>query len=395
MPTDDLDHIPLRSKDDFIVFGAPQILEDEINEVVASMRAAWLGTGPKVARFENEFAAYIDAPHALAVNSCTAALHLAILAAGIGPGDEVITTALTFCATANAIIHAGATPVVADIDPISMNIDPASVSDRITPKTKAVIPVHFAGRPCDMDQLTALASAHGLILIEDCAHAVETTYHDVHAGRFGDIGCFSFYATKNLTTGEGGMLITNSDVIAEDVKMRALHGMTRDAWRRYSDDGYKHYQVVLPGFKYNMMDLQAAIGLHQLARLEANWNRRRDVWEKYQSALSDTALKLPANPAPKTKHAFHLYTVLVDPGETGLTRDQFLQKMTAEGVGVGVHYLSLTDHPFYQRAFGWNSTLVPEATRVGQQTVSLPLSARLTDRDVSDVIEAVHRVLAR
>ena len=386
---------PVRNREDFLVFGAPQIDEAEIDEVVSSMRAAWLGTGPKVALFEERFRAYKGAPHAVAVNSCTAALHLSLLAAGVGPGDEVIVPALTFAATVNAIIHTGATPVIADVDPITMNVDPTDVAGRITGRTRAILPVHFAGRPCDMDELVPLAERRGLTLIEDCAHAVETEYHGRKAGTFGAFGCFSFYATKNLTTGEGGMIITRSEADASRVKVLALHGMSKDAWKRFSDEGYRHYQIVEAGFKYNMMDLQAAIGLHQLDRLEANWLRRERAWGLYQDAFADLALVRPSEPQADTRHAYHLYTVLVDEPEAGITRDAVLEGMTEQGIGVGVHYLSIPEHPFYQERFGWVPEAYPNAMRIGRQTVSLPLSARMTEGDLADVIEAVHRVLGR
>ncbi|HBG30125.1 MAG TPA: UDP-4-amino-4,6-dideoxy-N-acetyl-beta-L-altrosamine transaminase, partial [Gammaproteobacteria bacterium] len=241
----------------FLTFGAPLIGEAEIDEVVDSLRSGWLGTGPKVARFERDFAAYKGVEQAVAVNSCTAALHLSLLAAGLAPGDEVITTPLTFCATVNAILHAGATPVLADVDPVTFNLDPAAVAARITPRTRAVLPVHFAGRPCDMGALMALAEHHDLRVIEDCAHAIESRYDGRPVGTIGDFGCFSFYVTKNVVTGEGGMILTRRTEDAARLKTLALHGMSHDAWRRFSDSGYRHYQVVECGFKYNMMDLQA------------------------------------------------------------------------------------------------------------------------------------------
>jgi dTDP-4-amino-4,6-dideoxygalactose transaminase len=383
----------VRSGKPFLVFGAPQIEDAEIDEVVSSMRAAWLGTGPKVARFEEAFKGYRRADHAVAVNSCTAALHLSLLAAGIGPGDEVITTALTFCATANVILHVGATPVLADVEPGTMNIDPLDVARRITPRTRAIIPVHFAGRAFNVGAIVDLAERHGIAVIEDCAHAIETEWHGRAAGTFGRFGCFSFYATKNLATGEGGMVLTRDGADADAVKIMALHGMSRDAWRRYSDSGFKHYQVVAAGFKYNMMDLQAAIGLHQLDRIERNWMRRREIWQRYQHELVDLPLALPSPVETDTRHAFHLYTVLVDERAAGMTRDDVLDALTAHGIGVGVHYLSLPEHPFYQESLGWAADAWPVARDVGRRTISIPLSARITDDDVNDVIEALHRVL--
>lgn len=384
---------PVRPKERFLVFGAPPIEETEIGEVVASLRSGWLGTGPKVAQFESDFAQYRRVPHAVAVNSCTAALHLSLLAAGLGPGDEVITTPLTFCATANAIIHTGATPVLADVDPRTMNIDPKQVEAKLTPRTRAILPVHFAGRPCDMDALLSIAQSRELKVIEDCAHAIETEYHSRPAGTFGDYGCFSFYVTKNIVTGEGGMVLAREEAAAARIKVLALHGMTKDAWKRFSDTGYKHYEVVDAGFKYNMMDLQAAIGIHQLQRIEPYWLRRREIWRQYNAALSDLPLTLPADPQPQTRHAFHLYTILVDEERAGLSRDQFLDAMTAHNIGIGVHYRSLPEHPFYQNAFGWRPEMFPHAARIGRQTVSLPLSPKLSDEDVQDVIEAVRRIV--
>jgi len=383
----------IRSRERFLVFGAPAIEEDEIQEVVASMRSGWLGTGPKVARFEDDFRVYKGAAHALAVNSCTAALHLSMLAAGLGAGDEVIVPALTFCATVNAVIHAGATPVLVDVDPVTMNMDPEQLRAMITPKTKAILPVHFAGRPCEMDVLCEIAAQHDLKLIEDCAHAIETEYKGRKAGTFGEFGCFSFYVTKNVITGEGGMILAQGEEDAARIKMLALHGMTKDAWGRYADAGYKHYQVVECGFKYNMMDLQAAIGIHQLKRVERYWQRRQEIWNRYNEAFADLPILLPAEPEAETRHAYHLYTILVDEERTGLSRDAFLEAMTAQNIGVGVHYLSIAEHPFYRESFGWNPEDYPHGMRIGRQTVSMPLSANLSDDDLADVIEVVAKII--
>lgn len=384
---------PVRSKDRFLVFGAPAIEQPEIDEVVASLRSGWLGTGPKVARFEEAFRAYKGAEFATAVNSCTAALHLSMVAADLAPGDEVITTPMTFCATVNAIMHAGLTPVLADVDAATMNLDPAAVERAITPRTRAIIPVHFAGRPCDMDALGRIAARHKLLLIEDCAHAIETEYRGRKAGTFGDIGCFSFYVTKNIVTGEGGLVLARTRELADRIRMLALHGMSKDAWKRFSDEGYRHYQVVECGFKYNMMDIQAGIGIHQLARVEPYWRRRGEIWQRYLEAFADLPLGLPAPPEPDTRHALHLFTVRIDATRCGIERDAFLGAMTAHNIGVGVHYLSVPEHPLYQRRFGWRPEDYPNAMRIGRQTVSLPLSAKLTDADVGDVIRAVRQVL--
>ena len=384
---------PVRSKDNFLVFGAPAIEDDEIEEVIRSMKSGWLGTGPKVARFEEDFKTYKGAEFAVAVNSCTAALHLSIISAGLGKGDEVITTPLTFCATINAIIHAGATPVLADVDPVTMNIDPVQVEEKITSRTRAILPVHFAGRSCNMDALCDIAERHNLKIIEDCAHAIETEYKGRKAGTFGNFGCFSFYVTKNVVTVEGGMVIAKEEEGAAQIKMLALHGMSRDAWKRFSDEGYKHYYVVECGFKYNMMDLQAAIGIHQLERVERNWQKRGDIWKRYNEAFADLSVELPAPVEPDTRHAYHLYTILIDEEKTGISRDGFLNAMTANNIGVGVHYLSIPEHPYYQKTFGWKPEDYPHAMRIGRQTLSLPLSAKLTDEDVGDVVEAVRVVV--
>ena len=382
-------------RDQFLVFGSPALGDAEIDEVVASMKSGWLGTGPKVARFEKDFSAYkgVSESLAAAVNSCTAALHVSLIAAGLEPGDEVITTAMTFCATVNAIIHSGATPVLADIDPLTINIDPKEIERKITPRTKAIVPVHFAGRPCEMDETTAIAARHGLKIIEDCAHAIETEYHGHKAGTFGDFGCFSFYVTKNVVTGEGGMVLAREVDDIQRIKRLALHGMSQDAWRRFSDSGFKHYRVVECGFKYNMMDLQAAIGIHQLARVEQNWLRRKAVWERYQQAFSAMPVGRPADPAPDTRHGYHLYTLMIDEQHCGVSRDEFLDAMTAQRIGVGVHYVAIPEHPFYQQTFGWRAEDYPVALRAGRQTVSLPISAKLGEKDVEDVILAVRNTL--
>ena len=285
--------MPVRKKDNFLIFGSPRLEEGDIAAVEMVMRSAWLGTGPLVAQFERDFAAYRETRHAVALNSCTAALHLSLLAAGIGPGDEVITTPLTFCATVNAIIHAGATPVLADIDPLTLNLDPVQVKAKLSPRTRAIVPVHFAGRACMMDELMEIARSHELKVIEDCAHAIETQYKGRNVGTIGDFGCFSFYVTKNIVTGEGGMVLARREEDAARIKVLGLHGMSKDAWKRFGDDGYKQYQVVAAGFKYNMMDLQAAIGLRQLERVESYWQRRAEIWARYMDELADLPRAMP------------------------------------------------------------------------------------------------------
>lgn len=379
----------------FLIFGSPLIEQAEIDEVVACMQSAWLGTGPRVAQFERDFAAYqaLAPLQVAAVNSCTAALHVSMVAAQLEPDAEVITTPMTFCASVNAIIHAGLTPVLADVDPLTLNIDPEAIEAAITPRTRAILPVHFAGRPCEMDAIMAIARRHNLAVIEDCAHAIETTYHGRKAGTFGDFGCFSFYATKNVVTGEGGMIVGRDEMNIARAKVLALHGMSKDAWHRFGDQGYKHYQVVEAGFKYNMMDLQAGIGIHQLARVGQTWARREAIWNRYMQAFSDLPIGLPAAPEPDTKHAYHLFTIMIDETLCGISRDAFLDAMNSRKIGTGVHYLSVPEHPYYQKRYGWKPEQWPSAMHIGRQTVSLPLSPKLSDGDVARVIQAVRQVI--
>jgi dTDP-4-amino-4,6-dideoxygalactose transaminase len=379
----------------YLVFGQPLIEPPEIDEVLASLRSSWLGTGPKVAEFERRVAAYKGIPHALALNSCTAGLHLACLVLGLGPGDEVITTPLTFCASVNAIVHAGATPVLADVDPVTMNLDPAEVRRKITKRTKALLPVHFAGRPCAMAELMAIAAEHRLKVIEDCAHAIETEYRGQRAGTIGDLGVLSFYSTKNIVTGEGGMVLTRDPELARRIKVMGLHGMSADAWKRFSDDGYKHYDVEEIGFKYNMMDLQAAIGMHQIGRVEAWWQRRWQIWQRYLRELGDLPLGLPASWPADERHALHLFVLQVDRARCGRSRDELLMDLHRQNIGSGVHYRSIPSLSVYQQRFGWRREDTPVATALGDRALSLPLSPKLTDDDVGDVIAAVQNALRR
>jgi dTDP-4-amino-4,6-dideoxygalactose transaminase len=382
-------------RSDFLVFGQPKIDEEEIQEVVDCMRSGWLGTGPKVKDFQDTFASYKGANYAIGLNSCTAALHLSLLAAGVGPGDEVITTALTFCATVNAIIHTGATPVLVDVEESSMNIDANLIEEKITTRTKVILPVHFSGRLCDMEQICQIAEKYNLKVVEDCAHAIETEYKGKKAGTFGDFGCFSFYVTKNIITGEGGMVITDDPSAAERIKILGLHGMSNDAWKRFSDDGYKHYEVAECGFKYNMTDMQAAIGIHQLKKIDAMWQRREEIWALYSRSFKDLPVGLPAEFDADMKHGYHLYTLMIDELACKVHRDTFLKKMAANNIGVGVHYLSIPEHKYYKEQYNWNVDDYPAAKKIGRQTVSLPISAKLTSEDCDDVITAVKQIINR
>lgn len=381
-------------RDDYLVFGSPEIREEEIEEVVATLRSAWIGTGPRVARFEREFGEYAGAAHAVALNSCTAGLHLAMMGLRLGPEDEVIVPAMTFAATANAVVHAGGRPVLADVDRDTMCLTPETIEAKLTPRTRAIVPVHFAGRPCEIEAIVALARGAGLAVVEDCAHAIETLVGGRHAGTFGDFGVFSFYVTKNVVTGEGGMVVTADEGAAAHIKRLALHGLSADAWRRFSDEGYKHYEVVEPGFKYNMMDLQAALGLHQLARAEANLARRQEIWRRYDEALADLPLRTPAAEEPGTRHGRHLYTVMLDLERLGPTRDEVLLELHRQNIGTGVHYRALHLHPYYRETNGHERGDFPNAEWISDRTVSLPLSPKLTDDDVEDVIDAMGRALS-
>jgi dTDP-4-amino-4,6-dideoxygalactose transaminase len=312
-----------------------------------------------------------------------------LVAAGIGPGDEVITTPMTFCATVNSIVHAGGTPVLADVNRQTYNIDPEAIEAKITPQTKAIIPVHFAGRSCEMDAIMEIAQRHNLIVIEDCAHAIETEYKGQPAGTFGDYGCFSFYVTKNIVTGEGGMILAKDEEAAQRLKTLGLHGMSKDAWKRFGDSGYKHYQVVQCGFKYNMMDIQAALGIHQLNQVEEFWIRREQIWKFYNESFASLPVEIPAAIEVETRHAYHLYTLMIDESQAGISRDDFLNRMAKQNIGVGVHYVSLPEYEYYQQRFGWHPDDYPNARDIGRQTASIPISAKLSDQDLEDVAAAV------
>ena len=383
-------------KNNYIVFGKPLIGKNEIKEVNKCLRSGWLGTGPRVDEFENSFRKYKKVKFAAAVNSCTAALHLSLKSLKLNKTDEVITTALTFCSTVNAIIHSGAKPVLADVNPLTQNISPEEIEKKITKKTKAVVVVHFAGRPCEMGQILRIVKKYNLYLIEDCAHAIESQFRGKPCGTFGEFGCFSFYSTKNLVTGEGGMIISNNLKYISQIKILALHGMSKDAWKRFSDKGFKHYDVVSSGFKYNMMDLQAAIGVHQLKSVENNLDKRNKIWNIYNNEFKDLNVETP-HPDPREKgtiHAKHLYTLQINKKKSGLTRDSFIQKLHKKGIGTGVHYRSIPEFSFYKKNYNWSSYNYPNAKKIGQETVSLPLSPKLTLNDVERIVREVRNILS-
>ena len=377
----------------FLVYGAPLIGEAEIAEVVDTLRSGWLGTGPKTQRFEAAMAEYLGIPHAIALNSCTAGLHLALDVLDIGPGDEVITTPMTFVATANVIVHRGAKPVFADVDPVTGNLDPAAVAAAITSRTRAILVVHYTGRAVEMAPICELARAKGLAVIEDCAHAIETLYHGAHAGTFGDVAAYSFYATKNLVTGEGGLVTTQRADLAEKLRCRSLHGLNRNAWQRYSAAGSAGgtYEAIYPGYKYNMMDIQASLGIHQLARLESSWRRRRTLWARYDAAFADLdVLRTPAPTAAGCRDAYHLYTVRLTLPALSVDRDGFADALRERRIGTGVHFWPVHLHRWYRETFQFQAGAFPHAEAIGSTTLSLPLSPAMSDADQERVITAVH-----
>ncbi len=383
-------------RDTFLVFGSPLIAEAEIQEVVDTLRSGWLGTGPKVRRFEGDFARYVGCKHAIALSSCTAGLHLALDVLGIGEGDEVITSPMTFAATANVIVHCRARPVFVDVERETQNIDPNRLEAALTPRTKAIIPVHMAGRPCNMDAIMEIARRHRLSVIEDAAHAAEAIWRGRRIGTIGDFTAFSFYVTKNVCTGEGGMLTTANDDWAEVVRIKSLHGISKDAWKRYSTEGFQPYEALYAGYKYNMTDIQAALGIHQLARVEENLKVRERHWQMYDETFADMpGIITPSKDlSPDSRHARHLYTILLQTDRLRITRNQFIEALKAENIGTGIHFTALHLHKFYRDTFGYSPGDFPNAEWIGERTISLPLSPKLNQEDITDVIRAVERVTA-
>jgi len=379
---------------EFLPFAAPLLGNEEIDEVVHCLRSGWLTTGLKVKQFEREFAEFIGAKHALAVNSCTAALHLALEAAGVGPGDEVITTPMTFTATAAVIEHLGARPVFADCAAETLNIDPAQIERRLSPRTRAILPVHFAGQACDMDAINDIARRHGVPVIEDAAHAIPTRYRGRMVGTLSDVTCFSFYATKNVTTGEGGMVVTDRDDIAERMRLMHLHGMSKDAWKRYTQNGSWSYEILAPGFKYNLTDIAAAIGIHQLRKCHAFHRRRLTIADQYDAAFAD----LPGISIPRVEdregHGWHLYVIQVDPERLGIGRDAFIERLIARNIGVSVHFIPLHVHPYYRERYALRPDDFPNAWSAYERILSLPIYAKMSDDDVRHVIDAVRDIAA-
>ncbi len=385
-----------RIRRDFLPFGTPTLGPAERDAVVKVLESGWIGQGPLCERFENELAEYVGAKHGVFVNSATAGLHLSLVASGIGPGDEVITTPMTFVATVNVIEHCGATPVLADIDATTLNLSPEHVAKAVTPRTKAVIGVHFGGRAFDLDGVRA-AVGDGVAVIEDAAHAIGGRMPlGGMIGSSGNLVVFSFYANKNITTAEGGMIVTNDAKVAERLKMLRLHGLPTDAWNRFASKQLTPSLAVLPGFKYNSTDLNAALGLAQLDRIEDFLARREAIARAYDAGLSDVeGIELLSRPnVHGARHALHLYIVKVKRSRNGLTRDDFVAMLRQRNVGAGVHYAAVHLHPYYRDAYGWHPEQFPSALAVSHEVLSLPGQPSMSDDDVHYVIDTVRDIAA-
>ncbi len=380
-------------RESFLPFHQPSIDSEDEAAVLETLRSGWLTTGPKAKRFEQVLAAYTGARHCVAVNSCTAALHLALEAAGVGADDEVITSPITFASTANVIVHRGASPVFVDVQPDTLNIDPAGIEAAITGRTKAIVPVDFGGHPCDLDPILEIARPRGLTVIEDAAHAIGAEYRGRRVGGIADLTAFSFYATKNITSGEGGALTTDNADWAERAGIMALHGISRDAWKRYSAEGYQHWDTIAPGYKYNMPDIAAALALSQFQKLDAFRARRAGLKRRMDARLGALPeITLPGERADVV-HAHHLYPIVVRTEELGADRDTIMRAIQKENIGIGIHFRAVHLHPFYASTFGFRRGLLPHAEYYSDRTISLPLYPRMTDQDADDVVAAVEKVI--
>ena len=390
--------------DDFLPFALPVIEEEEIKEVLDVLKSAWITTGPKVKLFEREFAEYIGCKHAIAVNSCTAALHLALEAIGIGEGDEIITSPLTFAATSEVIRYFKARPIFVDIDSKTMNLDVELLEHAVQKRCesgdgkrlKAIIPVHYAGYPCDMDAIMSLASRYDLKIIEDAAHAFPTSYKRRMIGTLGDITCFSFYATKNITTGEGGMITTQNEEYADRMRIMSLHGISKDAWKRYTAEGSWYYEIVAPGYKYNLTDIAAGLGVAQLRKADAFLKRRMQIADRYHEAfqeLNELDLPLAYEGEKGTTHSWHLYVIRLNLQRLQIDRNKFIDGLRRKGIGTSVHFIPLHIHPYYRETYGYQPADFPVAYETYQRIISLPIYARMTDQDVNRVIESVTEIV--
>lgn len=373
----------------YLPFARPDIDDAELEEIRESLLSGWLTTGPKTKQFEAAFAKAVGARHAVAVNSCTAAMHLALEAIGLQQGDEVVTTPYTFAATAEVVRYFDARPVFVDVDPVSLNIDPAGVEAAVTPRTRAVIPVHVAGLPADLDPIHAVARRHDLVVIDDAAHAFPAVYKGTSIGSASAFTCFSFYATKTITTGEGGMICTDDDAWADRCRVMALHGISKDAWKRYSAQGSWYYEIVAPGYKYNMTDLASAMGLAQLRKAEAMWRRRCEIARRFNEAFSRYPFFEVPPDRSDAQHAWHLYMLRLHLDQLTIDRAAFIEALKARNIGTSVHFIPLHLHPYYREVYGYQPEDFPLAYREYQREISLPIYSKMSDADVKDVIDAV------
>jgi len=382
------------TRTEFLSFSPPAIGPTEREEVMDTLQSTWITTGPKTKAFEGRLQEYFASPAVVALNSCTAGLHVGLLAMGIQPGDEVIVPTMTFCATANVVEHVGARPVLVDISGDTLNIDPAAAERAVTSRTRAIVPVHYAGHPVDLDAIFALASRHGLQVMEDAAHAISAEYRGVKVGARSNLAAFSFYATKNLTTGEGGCLTGDAGLV-DRARILGHHGMNRDAWKRFDQTGSWYYEVVVPGFKYNMTDVQASLGLRQLDRLAQFQERRREIVELYHSGFG----AMPEIERPIERDdvlsSWHLYVIKLNLERLRLNRNAFIEELKSRNIGTSVHYLPAHMHPFYRGKYGYQPADCPVAARMFDRIISLPLHPLLTNDDVADVVEAVRDIVSR
>ena len=377
-----------------IIFGQPSIGKEEINYITKVVNSKWIGSGSVTEKFEKKFQLYKKSKYALSVNSCTAALHLSLIYCGVKRNDEVITTPMTFASTINSIAMVGAKPILADIDPETFNIDSKKIEKKITKKTKAILIVHLAGLPCDITKIQKIAKKYKLKIIEDCAHAIESKFNNKHVGNFGDAGCFSFYSTKNLTTGEGGMIVCKDKNIYEKMRIARLHGLSKDAWKRHLPESvnkkqYEHYDVSEIGFKYNMIDINAAMGLVQLNKLQKHWNVRRKIFNLYKKKLINLPIKFQKIDFKNIKHAYHLFLLVIDKKKTKKNRDALISYLNRNNIGTGVNYRTVTDMTIFRKKYGWNNKTCIHSKYLGDNTLSLPVHPNVKKKEVLYICEKV------
>ena len=381
------------TRKNFLYFSTPQITKDDINSVVRVMQSGWLTTGPQVTKFESKLKDLIRSKYLYAVSSCTAALHLALVVSRIRKSHEVITSPLTFSSVANVIVHVGAKPVFADVERLTGNIDPLKIEKKINKRTKAIIVTHLFGRPVNLDEIVEIAKKYKLILIEDCAHALGAYYKGKHVGSIGDFGAFSFYVTKNITTGEGGALTVKTQHWAELADVLRQHGLSRNSWKRYTQKNIEYYKLEAAGYKYNMTDMAAALGISQLKRFKKNQRRRGKIWSMYDKAFPNLPLIFPPKEDKSTVHAKHIYPLILDLKQLKVDRDKIREALALENIGTSVHFISLHLQPFYKKVLGHKPDDFPNALFLSQRLVSIPMSQSLTDKDVEDVIIAFKKVV--